>query len=196
MRAPKQLAPSRTWQAVLTAALALSLASTATPKAAAADSGMRSNKAAIALVATLPAQLQLSLSDIHLDINVADPTRNSAIVTTSVTSSWVLGSAASNVELVGFFDSPEAAVSDSSGHMVPASHLLGGIAGGEMRAFSETSRVGTANASRMFFRQPLSRTNSSASRTDTLNIQLSRIDDLGAPAGEYRGVLHLRLVAY
>ncbi|HEY1261893.1 MAG TPA: hypothetical protein VGF06_00130 [Terriglobales bacterium] len=181
---------------MLAGLLALCIATISTPKAAAADSGLNSAKAAIQLRATLPAQLKLSLADISLNISVADPAQNSQVVSVPVTSTWVLDSTTSNVELVGYFDSPQAAMMDRAGHAIPADHVLGGLVNESMLPFVESSRVGTDNASRTFFRQQISNQNVSASRTDTVQIQLRRIDDIHAPASQYRGVLHLRLVSY
>jgi hypothetical protein len=155
-----------------------------------------SNKASIMLAATLPSQLRLSLSDALLDIKVSDPAQRSTIVALPVTSSWVLDASCTNVELVAFFDSPMSALSDSAGDVVPANHVLGGLTEDDMMPFTETGRTGTASASRTMFSQSISRSNVSSSRTDTLQIQLNSITDLGAPAGEYRGVLHLRLIAF
>jgi hypothetical protein len=87
-------------------------------------------------------------------------------------------------------------MSDSKGHNIPATHVLGGLSADDMKPIVESSQVGKANASRTFFHQRITRRNSVDKRTDTLNIQMSRIDDLGAPASEYRGTLHLRLVSY
>ena len=183
------------WQAVAGMVLALGL--TASPaKAQLTNSSLHSSKAAIQLNATLPAQLRLSLSDINLDIKISDPSQSSQVVAVPVTSSWVLDTASNNVELVGFFDSPDAAMMDNRGHTIPASHVLGGLTQDSMTPFVESSRVGTADASRTFYRQQISQHNVADTRTDILQIQLSRIDDLGAPASEYRGVLHLRLVSY
>jgi len=161
-----------------------------------AQSPLHGGSAAIQLNATMPAQLRLSISDINLDIKVSDPTQSSEVVTVPVTSSWVLNTATSSVELVGFFDSPAMALSDNRGHVIPADHVLGGLEEGNMKAFVESNQVGNANASRTFFHQRISRENAVDKRTDKLNIQLNRIDDLGAPASEYRGTLHLRLVSY
>ena len=166
------------------------------PKAIAADSSIGAAKGAIQLNAVLPGQLKLSLSNAALDIKVDDPSQSSRIATVPLISSWVLNSSTSNVELVGYFDSPLTALADNAGHSIPASHVLGGLQADTMSPFVETSRVGTANASRTFFRQEISRQNVVNSRKDTLQIQISRIDDLGAPAAEYHGVLHLRLVSY
>jgi hypothetical protein len=163
---------------------------------AVAQSNLYSRNAAIQLNATLPAQLRLSLSEINLDIKVSDPTQNSEIVSVPVTSSWALNTTTSSVELVGFFDSPAAAMSDSKGHIIPANHVLGGLSAEDMKPFVESSQVGAANSSRTFFHQRITCHNAVDKRTDTLNVQLSRIDDLGAPASEYRGTLHLRLVSY
>lgn len=182
--------------AILTGFLALTFALVSTPKAVAGNSGVNSAKAAIQLTATLPAQLKLSLANIALDIKVTDPSQSSQVVTVPVTSSWVLDSSTANVELVGYFDSPATALSDNAGHSIPANHVLAGLGSDMMLPFVETNRVGTANASRTLFRQQISQQNVSDTRTDKLKIQLSRIDDLGAPSAEYRGVLHLRLISY
>ncbi len=184
--------------AVVTGFLGIALisASAALAQGQSAVAGVNSSSAAIQLAATLPSQLRLSLSEVALDINVCDPTQSSAAVTVPVTSSWVLDSGTNNVELVGYFDSPAMALSDDAGHAIPANHVLGGLAEEVMMPFGETSRLGIATASRTLFRQQIGRRNVTGSRSDMLKIQLSRIDDVAAPAGEYRGTLHLRLVSY
>ena len=60
-----------------------------------------------------------------------------------VTSSWVLNTTSSNVELVGFFDSPAAAMSDSKGHIIPANHVLGGLSVDDMKPFVELTQGGS-----------------------------------------------------
>ena len=167
-----------------------------TPQAAAATSKINSAQAGITLNATLPPQLKLSIAEVNLDIRVDDVTRNSAIVAVPLISSWALDSSTNKVEMVGYFDSPERALSDEAGHMVPSSHVVGGISQEEMLPFTETSRIGSSNASRTLFRQEISAANAVSSRSDMLHIQIGRIDDLGLPPAEYRGVLHLRLVSY
>ena len=183
---------------ILTACMVLTMGSIVRSKAEPLNtqSGSHTAKGSIQLIANLPAQLRLSLSEVSLNIRVSDASQSSTIVSVPVTSSWVLDSSAESVELVGFFDSPAAAMLDNAGHAIPASHVLGGLKGNDMAPFVETSHIGIANASRTFFRQAISQRNVSDTRTDMLNIQLSRIDDLNAPAADYRGVLHLRLVAY
>ena len=187
-------------KAILMGCIVLAMTMVLTARSAAApmntESGLNSSKGSIQLIAVMPAQLRLSLSEVSLNIKVSDPSQSSAVVAVPVTSSWVLDSTANNVELVGFFDSPAAAMLDNAGHAIPANHVLGGLSGENMTPFVETSRIGTANASHTFFRQSISQRNVADTRTDMLNIQLSRIDDINAPAAEYRGVLHLRLVSY
>ena len=181
---------------ILAGFFALTFALASSPKATAAGAALNSAGGAIQLTAVVPAQLKLSLSTVTLDIKVDDPSQSSEIVTVPVTSSWALDSSTSNVELVGYFDSPVNALADNAGHSIPANHVLGGLASDTLAPFVETNRVGTANSSRTFFRQEISHLNATNTRIDTLQIQLNRIDDLGAPAAEYRGVLHLRLVSY
>ncbi|HSS96463.1 MAG TPA: hypothetical protein VLK33_05520, partial [Terriglobales bacterium] len=99
-------------------------------------------------------------------------------------------------ELVGYFDSPASALVDNAGHAIPANHVVGAVAEGEMLPFIESNRSGVSNASRVLFRQDISPINVVGSRSDTLRIRLNRIDDLGLPLAEYHGVLRLRLISY
>jgi len=178
----------------ITVVLAVALACSASEAQSTGKDSARDNQASILLTATLPSQLRLSLSDAFLDINISDPTQPSATAALPVTSSWVLDASSSQVELVAFFDSPVSALTDGAGDFIPANHVLGGLTAGDMQPFAEISQAGAA--SRILFRQSISRANVSASRSDTLNIQVMPISDLGAHDGDYRGVLHLRLIAF
>jgi len=176
--------------------IALSFCLGATPQSVVANSGISSTQAGIQLIATVPAQLRLSISEVNLDVRIADTSHDSDVIQLPVVSSWFLDSSTSKVELVGYFDSPTSALVDNAGHTIPANHVVGGISEKEMLPFIEANRIGTANASRTLFRQDVSPTNLVGSRTDTLQIQVRRIDDLELPPAEYRGVLHLRLISY
>ena len=176
--------------------ISLSFYLEATPQTAAATSQISSARAGIQLVATMPAQLKLSISEVNLVVRVDDVSQSSKAVSVPITSSWVLNSSMSKVEMVGYFDSEVGALMDNIGHTVPADHVIGGISQDQMFPFVESSRVSPSNASRTFFRQDISDANFVSSRTDILQIQVRRIDDLGLPPAEYRGVLHLRLVSY
>lgn len=158
--------------------------------------GLASGPAPIGLVAVLPPTLSLSISTVNLNLDVTDPANPSPVISVPITSFWNLDSSSRNVELVGYFDSPQQALADDANHTVPTSRVLGGLSGEPMMPFTESSRIGTVGASRTFYRQAISRENSRASRSDRIDIQLDRIADLGAPPGIYRGVLHLRIVAY
>ncbi|HXM69164.1 MAG TPA: hypothetical protein VN911_20720 [Candidatus Acidoferrum sp.] len=155
-----------------------------------------SGSAPIALQATLPSALTLSISNVLLNIPVDDPGEPSEIVAVPITSSWILNSSTVGVELVAYFDSPGQALSDEANHVIPADRVLGALNDEHLAPFVETSREGTAGASRTLFRQPISRGNTRGSRADTIRIQLKSIADLGAPQGNYRGILNLRLVSY
>lgn len=161
-----------------------------------ASTGISSGSAQIALMAYLPTTLRLSISSINLDVAVLNPAQPSALVSVPVNSSWNLNSSSSSVQLVGYFDSQESALSDGAGHAVPSNHVLGGLAGSPSSPFNETTSVGTPGASRVFFQQPIGKGNVSGSRIDVLQIGIGAIADLGAPEGNYHGILHLRLVAF
>jgi hypothetical protein len=147
-------------------------------------------------MAYLPATLRLSISSSNLDFAVLDPAQPSAMVRLPVESFWNLNSSTSGVQLVGYFDSPRSALSDGAGHKIPSNHVMGGLAGSPSAPFTETTSVGTTAAGRVFFQQAIGKGNVSGSRTDLLQIKVEGIADLGAPEGNYHGVLHLRLVAF
>src|SRR5215467_1531756 len=98
----------------------------ATPQTAAATSQISSARAGIQLVATMPAQLKLSISEVNLVVRVDDVSQSSKAVSVPITSSWVLNSSMSKVEMVGYFDSEVGALMDNIGHTVPADHVIGG----------------------------------------------------------------------
>lgn len=159
-------------------------------------SSFASSRATVALLAMVPPKLSLSISSVPLEILVTDPTQKSPLVTVPITSSWNLGSSANGVELIGFFESPAVAMTDSGGHAVASSRVLGGINQTKMGAFSEDTKVGTPGAGRSIFKQSLSPYNRNSSRSDVLYVQVDQIADLGLPSGNYQGLLHLRLTAY
>jgi hypothetical protein len=158
--------------------------------------GYESACARVSVIAVMPATLRVSLSSINVVAPIEDPNQRSPIITVPVTSYWTVNGATSAVELIGFFDSPANALRDEKGNSIPSGRVLGAIEGEKPQAFDETDTIGTPGASHRFFLQHISRSNVSGSRTDTLGIQVDRVADLGRPAGNYSGVLHLRLVAY
>ncbi|HVO62770.1 MAG TPA: hypothetical protein VMT53_17675 [Terriglobales bacterium] len=166
------------------------------PGLARAGSSLTSASAAVNVVAVLPATVGVSISTVHLNVSIEDPSQRSSMVTLPVTSSWNLNESISAVELVGFFDSSERALANVTGDAIPSSRVMAAINNEAPQAFRETASVGTRGAARRLFRQPISRSKVSGSRRDDLHIQVDRVADLGTPAGEYTGTLHLRLIAY
>jgi hypothetical protein len=152
--------------------------------------------APIGLFAILPSSVGLNISTIQLSVPVTDPNVPTNTIDVPVTSFWHLGSSSTAVELVGYFDSPQQALADDQAHWIPSSRVQGSLAGQQLMAFNESSSVGTAGASRIFYHQSITPTNLSASRSDVLQIRVDRVSDLSLPSGVYQGTLHLRMVAY
>jgi hypothetical protein len=150
----------------------------------------------IALHATLPAEMTLSISKVDLNIPVRNPGEPSAIIAVPITSSWLLDSSTTTVELVAYFDSSQRALAEDSGHVIPSDHVLGGLDDQALKPFVESSRDAIPAASRTLFRQRISQYNARASRADILRLQLMSLTDLGAPQGNYQGTINLRLVSY
>jgi len=157
--------------------------------------GSKGSIATIQLSATLPTQLRLNISDIDLNVEVSDPGQSSKVIAVPLVSSWVLSSSSNGVQLVGFFDSGEAAMSDGAGHAIPTTHVLGGLNQEGMSPFIEPGPAGPTS-SLTLFREKIGHANVVGFRSDTLRIQLEPISDLGMPSAEYYGTLHLRLFAF
>ncbi len=160
------------------------------------SAALTSASAAVNLVAVLPPTLGVSISTLNLQIAILDTGQRSAVVAVPVTSSWTLSSSANAVELVGYFESPQRALTDATGNAVPSRRVLGAINAESMRPFVDTASIGTPGASRILFRQAVSRLNLTGSRTDTLKVQVDSVADLGIPKGQYTGTLHLRVISY
>jgi len=154
---------------------------------------IESRATSVLVTARLPSELRLNTSEIHFEIAVKDPKQFSEILRVHVHSSWVLGTGTSNISLIGFFDERNAAMSDTAGHAIPASYVLGGIDGEAMAPFTEH---GHGNASLTMFRERITPSNIASARADTINLELAPIDLLRLPAAEYQGTLHLRLISY
>jgi hypothetical protein len=160
------------------------------------EAAVSSAVAPIGLYAILPSSVGLNISTVHLNVPVTDPNVPTNTIDVPVTSFWHLGSSSTAVELVGYFDSAQQALADDQGHWIPSSRVQGSMAGQQLIAFDESSSVGTAGASRIFYHQAITANNLSASRSDVLQIRVDRVADLSLPAGVYQGTLHLRMVAY
>jgi hypothetical protein len=150
----------------------------------------------VALVATLAPTLALNVSQVQLTMAIPDPAQDSAVLVFPVTSSWHLSATMTSVDLIAYFQSPQMALSDNLNHFVPSDHVLGGLNDQPLLPFDGISAQGTVGASRVLYKQPISSTTYQGSRTDTLRIRVRGITDVGAPSGNYKGILHLRLMAY
>ena len=160
------------------------------------EAAISSAVAPIGLFAILPSSVGLNISTVHLSVPVTDPNVPTSTIDVPLTSFWHLGSSSTAVELVGYFDSPQQTLADGQGHWIPSSRVQGSLAGQQLTAFNESSSVGTAGASRIFYHQSITPSNFSASRSDVLQIRVDRVSDLSLPSGVYEGTLHLRMVAY
>jgi hypothetical protein len=157
---------------------------------------LASAPAAVALRATLPPSLTLTVSAANLNVAVLDPKQGSAAMIVPVTSSWTLNTSASAVELIAYFESPNRAFEDENNERIPSSRVLGSLNDEVMMPFTQAAQIGISGAARVLFDQPISRTNIVGTRDDSLRIKVGNIADLGLHPGTYRGTLHLRLTAY
>lgn len=157
------------------------------------SSNVRSRAVSVSLSAKLRSEVRLSSSEVQIETAVIDPSRPSKIVRVNVKSSWVVAAGTSKLALTGFFTSAEEALTDGSGHRIPATHVLGGVDGERMRPFTEQTPT---NGSLTLFQQRISASNVASTREDAINLQLAPIADLGLPAAKYYGTLNLRLISY
>jgi hypothetical protein len=112
----------------------------------------------------------------------------------SITTSWVLPILFGQVTEYAYFASPAAALADGSGDNIPAANVLGSFDGAAFTSFAGTSPFAAGSSLTLFNQFVLIFFNTSATRTDTLNL---RIDTTGLrlPAATYTGVLHIQAQA-
>ncbi len=114
-----------------------------------------------------------------------------------ITTQWSIDDLLAQVDLVGYFSTPTAALTNGFTH-IPSSRILGRMTSGRVNNFTPftagpVSGVGTPGGSLHLFRQlVIGFLNGNTSRTDNLDLQLDLRGIMTLEPGTYQGTLVLR----
>ena len=158
-----------------------------------AEAQLNSNSATVNLTATLPESLTISATPASVNFTLAASGTAAGSAQISVTTAWALLATRSSVTLYAFASSATAALTDGSGHNIPAANLTGSPNGGAFSSFTGNSPFGTGT-SLTIFTQAITTSNLNTTRTDTLNLNINTTG-LSLPVATYTGVLTIRAQA-
>jgi hypothetical protein len=161
--------------------------------AAVAEAQLNSNSATVNLTATLPESLTIAATPASVNFTLAASGTAAGSAQISVTTAWALLATRSSVTLYAFASSATAALTDGSGHNIPAANLTGSPNSGAFSSFTGNSPFGTGT-SLTIFTQAITAANLNTARTDTLNLNINTTG-LSLPVATYTGVLTIRAQA-
>lgn len=153
---------------------------------------------AVALNATIPESLRLSLSANALNFSLAaGSAANPGNVTITATTAWVLRPGRAAVGLYAYFTNPAAALSDGAGNNIPSSAFRISSNGRPFRTLTRTVQFGALRAGLRLVNTVITSLNRSGTRTDVMafNIDLSTGTLPQLPAGVYTGTLNIQAQA-
>ena len=155
---------------------------------------LNSKTATVSLNAALNSSITVTAAPGLVNFNLPPSGVANGSVPVSITTSWVLPILFGQVTEYAFFASPGSALADGAGDNIPSANVSGSFDGGAFTAFAGTSPFAAGSSMTLFNQFVLILFNTSATRTDTLNL---RIDTTGLrlPAGTYTGVLHIQAQA-
>ena len=168
---------------------------------AAAQAGVVSPARVVALAATKPANLTVTLTagQSRSISAVTDNALNTFAGTTTILTQWDLHPGQTNtVNLVAYFSIPAQAMTGGA-VQIPSSRLRGRMTTGLPTTFTPFTQngvgaVGTAGGSLRLFSVNIGGQNKVASRTDNLDLQLDLVGFPPLPPGVYAGTLNIRAV--
>jgi len=152
---------------------------------------LNSNQANVNLNAVLSESLTVAAGP--ATVNFALPASGTAAgsAPVSITTSWVLAPARTDVNLYAYFSSA-VALTDGGGNNIPTANVSGNFNGGGFNPFTSVTPF-AANGLQLF-NQAIAAANRNASRSDSLALQIDTTG-LALPAGTYTGVLNIQAQA-
>lgn len=162
-----------------------------------ASAQLNSNTQTIALSATLPESLTVSLSASAVSFNLtAGSATNAGSTGVTATTTWVLRPSRTAMAVYAYFSSATAALTDGGGNNIPSSAFFIADNGGASTAVNQTfAGFGAANAALRLANVTITNANRAGTRNDAMvyNINLSTLAQL--PAGTYTGTLNIQAQA-
>jgi hypothetical protein len=131
-----------------------------------------------------------------LTLDPSDPSRNYTAIPLSI--KWNLNVAESQgFQVIGYFANPGAALQNqAAGVTVASSQVLGRMAAGEYRPFSDANEIGPAGGSLKLFEQSISPGNSRGKRSGMLEMRVAEEASQQLPGGLYEGMLYIEVRQY
>jgi hypothetical protein len=161
---------------------------------AAAQVGLTSNVATVALTATKNATLTVSPNASTATLaSISDNSNVNNFTPVSLTTAWNL-TTGSSVRLIGWFATPAQALANGT-DFIPSSKVEGRVGAAAFAPFTSggVGGVGVAGGSLQLFSQPVAAGSYFGSRTDQLDLRLD-LTGTTTIAGDYTGTLNLQAV--
>lgn len=164
-----------------------------------APAPLSSSAATVALSATLPESLAISVSANSVDFGTLTSNSTTALATPlTITTTWTVASSRGNVYLTAWFANSTQALAGTTvtTDAIPSSAVEGSVNSGAYTAFTQspTSGPGVAGASLNLFTTALNGTNRYIQRSDTLGLEIN-LTGLQVPADTYTGTLNIQAQA-
>jgi hypothetical protein len=169
--------------------VALSLLMSAASQAQALNSGPTT----VALNATLAESLTLAVTPNAVSFTLVPSGTANGNNPVSVTTTWVLGTARTSLNVYAYFTSTTA-LSDAGGDIIPTSKFNGSINGGTYSAFTGGTGPFGANSKVVYTRAIGGAGTFNSAHTGTVGLQIDTTG-LNLPAGSYSGTLNIQAQA-
>jgi hypothetical protein len=159
-----------------------------------ANAQLNSNPASVSLNATLTSSITITAAPGLVNFNLVRNGAANGNLPITITTRWVVPVLIGNVTEYAYFTAAAAALTDGGGDNIPSASVSGSFNGGAFTAFTGASPFAAGSSMTLFNQFVLVLLNTSATRTDTLNM---RIDTTGLnlPAATYTGLLHIQAQA-
>jgi hypothetical protein len=158
---------------------------------------LNSTVGSVSLTATLSETLTVSASPTAVTFALVAGGTASGSAPVAITTTWTLAASRANVILDAYFASATAALTNGSVN-IPTSEVFGTVPTGTpttATAFTQTAALGPSGAGLTLFTQALSSSNRSATRTDSLTLQINLTAQPQLPASTYTGTLSIEAQA-
>lgn len=163
-----------------------------------AQSQLDSNNATVVITATLLEALTLTATPSAVTLDLAPGGESAGSAPIAITTTWILGSNRTQVNVYGSFATSTAALTDGAGHNIPSANVLGLVSTGvptTTAAFTQTSPFGAAGAGLKLVTEGIGLNNLTSSRTDNLVLSIDLESGPTLPAGVYVGTLTIQAQA-
>ncbi len=153
--------------------------------------------ASIAITATLHGHISLSTRSVPVSIPL-DPDRpDTNYASFPLELEWNLNpSEVQGFEVIGYFFDPAAALVNSSGTAVPATHVLGRWDSTLFQPFNQIHETGMHGASLSLMSEHIEHGRSRGSRSELFELKIDPQIVPGLSGGDYRGVIYIEVRHY